>query len=138
MISYYLVQHGEKVNHPGDPPLSAVGLAHARLTALYLRDRHITRLFSSPLRRAVETAHVLADTLGLLVGIDDRLRERMNWGASPEPQTLESFLAEWARASVERDFRPAAGDASHAAGARLLALLDELAGRCDGERVALV
>lgn len=138
MTIFYLVQHGAKLEGAGDPPLSALGVAQAQLTAAYLRGQHITRLFSSPLRRATETVRVLADTLGLPICLDDRLRERMNWGAGPEPQALEAFLADWARATTDRDFRPSSGDSSRAAGARLLALLDELAGRYAGERVALV
>lgn len=138
MTTFYLVQHGAKIQSGGDPPLSALGVAQAHRTAAYLRGQHITRLFSSPLRRAAETARVLADTLGLPIALDERLRERMNWGTSPEPQSLEAFLADWARASAERDFRPACGDSSRVAGARLLALLDELAGRYAGARVALV
>jgi len=138
MAIFYLVQHGAKIQAAGDPPLSALGFAQARRTAAHLRGQHVTRLFSSPLRRAAETAQVLADTLGLPIAPDERLRERMNWGTSPEPQSLEAFLADWARASSERDFRPASGDSSRVAGARLLAFLDELASQYAGERVALV
>lgn len=135
---FLLVQHGEKIRAAGDPPLSPLGIAQARQTAAYLRGQRVTRLYSSPFRRATETAQVLADALALPICLDERLRERMNWGGGPEPQSLEAFLADWTRATAERDFRPPSGDSSRAAGARLIALLDELAVRHPCEWVALV
>lgn len=135
---FFIVQHGEKQAAAGDPPLSAAGVEQARLTARYLKDKGIARIVCSPLRRARETARPIAGVLGLPVRLDDRLRERMNWGDSPTPQTLDEFRAEWRRATTERDFTPASGDSSRAAGARLRALLEELAHRHAGERIVLV
>jgi hypothetical protein len=51
----------------------------------------------------------------------------MNWGDGASPQTRDAFLVEW-----DRDFVPSSGDSSHAAGARLASLLDELARRGRG------
>lgn len=123
---------------PGDPPLSARGVIQAQRTGRSLKGAGITGLYSSPLRRARETAELVAADLGLEIRLDDRLRERMNWGLSPVPQTAAEFLAEWARATRERDFVPLSGDSSHCAGGRFASLLDELSRRHPGERVALV
>jgi len=112
-------------------------VAQARLTARYLATRRIELLYASPLRRARQTAAMIADALGLAVRVDDRLRERMNWGDSSAPQTRDDFLAEWARATRDRDFAPRSGDSSRATGQRVLSLLDEVAQR-GGETVALV
>lgn len=135
---FYIVQHGEKQAAAGDPPLSAAGVEQARLTARYLKDKGIARIVCSPLRRARETARFIAGALGLPVRLDDRLRERMNWGDGPTRQTLDEFLAEWRRATAERDFTPASGDSSRAAGARLRALLEELAREQAGGHIVLV
>lgn len=111
----------------GDPTLAAVGVTQARLTAGHLATCGIELLYASPLRRARETATIIAGALGLAVRVDDRLRERMNWGDGGALQTREDFLAEWARATRERDFTPRSGDSSRAAGRRVASLLDELA-----------
>ncbi|GAA2701951.1 histidine phosphatase family protein [Nonomuraea recticatena] len=36
-------------------------------------------MFNSPMRRARETADIIASAIGLSVSEDARLRERMNW-----------------------------------------------------------
>jgi broad specificity phosphatase PhoE len=135
--TFYLVQHGKKEPTPGDPSLTVRGRMQARQTADALRDRRIRYLYSSPQRRARETAAYLAVALGLPVQLDARLRERMNWGDDPS-QTLDDFLSEWERASSDRDFTPQSGESSRRAGDRLRAFLDEFAARHPGEAVALV
>ena len=59
----------------GDMPLTERGRAQAELLAARLRRHGITAVFSSHLRRAVETAQILARDTGAGVSIDDRLRE---------------------------------------------------------------
>jgi broad specificity phosphatase PhoE len=136
-IHFYLMQHGSHETTDGDPGLSAAGIEQARLTARHVASLRIARLYSSPLRRARETAEIIARELGLVLPLDGRLRERMNWGDGAWPQTRDAFLAEWDRATWDRDFAPSSGDSSHAAGARIASLLDELA-RQGGGDVALV
>lgn len=64
-----LVRHGrpdeEDAERPHDPPLRADGLAQARAVAARLAQEGITRIVSSPLARAAQTAQPLADALGL-------------------------------------------------------------------------
>lgn len=79
-----LIRHGETAwnalrrwqgNAP--VPLSEVGLAQARALGSYLAARQVSIdvLYSSPLVRARQTAQAIADTLGLPLRTDDRLRE---------------------------------------------------------------
>ncbi|WP_431898521.1 histidine phosphatase family protein [Nonomuraea sp. bgisy101] len=122
MAIFYVVQHGEKEQHAGDPPLTAAGRAQARRTAGRLGSFEPNAVFSSPLRRARETAGIIASALGLTVGEDARLSERMNWdGRRP----LEDFLADWHTAARHRDFVPPDGDSSHQAARRFQAFLDD-------------
>ena len=133
-----VVQHGEKEPLPGDPGLTAAGRAQAQATAEWLRSTHtVTRVATSPLRRARETAGPIASMFGVDVATDHRLRERMNWEGDEE-QSLETFLSEWHRTSTDRSFVPQGGDSSHQAADRFLAALDDLAGATDdGEAVAV-
>ncbi len=126
MTLAYLVQHGEKEPSPGDPGLTPLGRHQAAGTGRWLRGQGVRALYSSPLRRAWETAECIASVTGLAVRPDARLRERLNWDGS---QPFGHFLALWGRTTQDRDFVPAGADSSRQAGARLQAFLADLAGR---------
>ena len=123
MTLAYLVQHGEKQRLPGDPGLTHKGRQQATDTGRWLRGLGVRALYSSPLRRAEETAGCIASVTGLAVQFDDRLRERLNWDGG-EP--FDAFLAVWARTTRERAFVPPNGDSSWQAGARMRAFLSDL------------
>lgn len=132
-----VVQHGEKVRGPGDPGLTPSGRAQARVTARFVAERFApSAVWSSPLRRAVETATPLAETVGVEVRIDPRLRERMNWDGD-EYQSLEEFLHEWHQATEDRSFVPRSGDSSKNAARRFIEAIDQIAAAGSGT-VALV
>ncbi|MGV0624889.1 histidine phosphatase family protein [Mycolicibacter minnesotensis] len=58
-----------------DPELSETGIAQARRLPEAVARYPITRLVSSPQRRAVQTAEPLAAARGLTIDIDERLAE---------------------------------------------------------------
>jgi broad specificity phosphatase PhoE len=58
-----------------DPELSADGIAQAKRLPDALARFPITRLVSSPQRRAIQTAQPVADALGLTIDVDDRVAE---------------------------------------------------------------
>lgn len=58
-----------------DPDLSENGIEQAKRLPAALSRFPISRLVSSPQRRAVQTAQPVADKLGLPIDIDDRLAE---------------------------------------------------------------
>jgi probable phosphoglycerate mutase len=60
---------------PADPSLSEIGREQARLVADWLAPEGFDAVYSSPMRRAVETAEPLAERLGLDIEIDDELAE---------------------------------------------------------------
>jgi probable phosphoglycerate mutase len=78
-VQLLLVRHGLPLrSEPGqgsDPDLSQVGLEQARRLPVALARFPVTRLVSSPQRRARQTAAPVADALGLAVEVDDRLAE---------------------------------------------------------------
>ncbi|MEU6347442.1 histidine phosphatase family protein [Streptomyces sp. NPDC046977] len=125
MTVFHLVQRAEKERLPGDPGLTAAGRRQAARTADRLRHLGVHAVLSSPLRRARETAAIIASRTGLPVREDTRLRERMNWEPS---QSAEDFLRDWAASVRDRDAVPASGDSSRAAAERLRACLLDLGG----------
>jgi broad specificity phosphatase PhoE len=77
-----LARHGETDDNAArrfqghrDPPLNERGRAQARELADGLAHAGIRELWSSPLRRAHETAAIAGDRLGLRPRLDDRLME---------------------------------------------------------------
>ncbi len=80
--SFWFLRHGETDwNAQGlsqgstDVPLNATGLAQARAAGGVLRGRGIATIVASPLGRALTTAHIVAEALGLAVQLDADLRE---------------------------------------------------------------
>jgi broad specificity phosphatase PhoE len=59
-----------------DPPITAEGAAAARLAAAELRGQGIGRLLTSPYRRALETAAIIAEALDVPVSVEPLVRER--------------------------------------------------------------
>jgi broad specificity phosphatase PhoE len=120
MTVVYLVQHGEKQPGPGDPGLTELGRMQATRTGRWLGGLGVGALWTSPMRRARETADCIASVTGLAVQADARLRERLNWDGS---MPWDAFGDLWARTTDDRDLVPEGGQSSRQAGARLQAFL---------------
>ena len=65
-----LVRHGlpvrkENTDGPADPELSIDGHAQAALFAAYMMSENVDAIYSSPLRRAVQTAEPLSAAIGI-------------------------------------------------------------------------
>ena len=83
MTRILLVRHGQSTwNANGrwqgraDPPLSDLGRRQAEVAAETIADQGMTAVWASPLRRARQTADIVADRLGFSVQADPRLQER--------------------------------------------------------------
>ncbi len=85
----------------------------------------------------METAAPIAESCGVDPQVDERLRERRNWGDECPAQTAQQFLEDWRRSTVEREWSPASGDSSLDAGTRFVNALDDLA-RSGAERIVVV
>jgi probable phosphoglycerate mutase len=87
MALFYFLRHGETVwNAEGrvcgrtDVPLSDAGQRQAQLLGLRLKAIPVQALYSSPLVRALETARLIGQIIGLDPIMDTRLAE-LNYGA---------------------------------------------------------
>lgn len=96
MARFYFLRHGETAwNAQGrlcgrtDVPLSDEGRRQAQLLALRLRPISVDALYSSPLSRALETACLIGQALGLEPVMDNRLAE-LNYGTW-EGRTFEEI-----------------------------------------------
>jgi broad specificity phosphatase PhoE len=98
-----LIRHALPLrSEPGegsDPQLSAEGVAQAQRLPEALARHPVSRLVSSPQRRAIQTAQPVAEALGLTVEIDERLAEYDRDMAVyiPIEQIRAEYPEEWAR-----------------------------------------
>ncbi|HUP01774.1 MAG TPA: histidine phosphatase family protein [Gemmatimonadota bacterium] len=146
---FLLVRHGETdYNAEGrwqgcrsDPPLNARGHAQAEAIADVLTGRRVEALYTSPQRRARETAALLSRRLVLEPLVIEDLRE-MDHGEW-EGKTKAEILARWAREfeAFEADplhVRRPGGDSYEDLAARVWPTLERLADHHRGETIALV
>jgi broad specificity phosphatase PhoE len=78
----YCIRHGETVSNAvkriqgqSESPLSALGLRQCQTVATALRELPIDKIYSSPLRRALDSAQCIADALALSVEVEPTLME---------------------------------------------------------------
>ncbi len=143
-----LVRHGQtdwnkegRWQGQSDPPLNEYGREQARRTAGELRGRAPAALYSSDLRRALETAQILGVRMDLSVIPEPRLRE-INLGrwqgmlsADIEMENPDEYRR-WHTAPLS--VRPPGGEDIMALTARVLAAINEIIARYPDESVLVV
>jgi 2,3-bisphosphoglycerate-dependent phosphoglycerate mutase len=130
----YIARHGEtewnlaqKLQGHQDSPLTARGRCQAESLAAVLNNRQITRVYSSDLGRALQTARVVTEHLGVELIIDKRLRER-NFGileGKTKAELDEGLLQERFR-SHDPDYVIPGGESFRQVYERSVACLEEL------------
>lgn len=75
-----IIRHGlpvriDDANGPADPELSQLGHEQAQRLADWLRHESISAIYTSPMRRAVQTAEPLAAAFGLEPVVDEEVAE---------------------------------------------------------------
>lgn len=144
----WLVRHGQtdwnlegRYQGQSDVPLNASGWEQARALPALLDGRQIAAIYSSDLRRARDTAGVIAARLGLPVRVDERLREiRLGeWEGMLFSDIQARYPAEWqARQADALNARPPGGESVVEVAARAWAAADEMARAFPGQEVAVV
>jgi len=133
----FLVRHGEtEWNRVGrwqgktDIPLSDVGRQQARALAADLVGCGIADVHASDLRRAMETAQLIAAALGIAEPkVDARLRER-GFGCFEgftREECAERHPDAWTRYLADRRATPPGGEPQAEVAARILAALTDIA-----------
>jgi len=149
MNRLYLVRHGENPANVTrqfsyrlvDYPLNKKGVLQARQTARYFSGMRIDEIYASPLRRAVETAQIIAAPLGLTPQMDENFRE-MNVGdlerfpPTPENWALHCQITDaWQRG--EKDVRFPGGESCAELWARFQAGLKSVLAGKDGKNILI-
>ena len=146
MTTILLARHGEtdwnregRFQGHADPPLNRTGRAQAVDLSAALMAEQLAAVYSSPLRRALETAEVLATSHGLEpVPVDD-LREVDvgSWSGLTRAEVEERFPAQFAR-WLDYGQGWEDGETYEEMGRRAVDALLLLAAAHDGERVLAV
>jgi 2,3-bisphosphoglycerate-dependent phosphoglycerate mutase len=129
----YLVRHAHSDYSPDEMrPLSVAGQEAAGRVADALQASGITRIVSSPYRRAVQTVEPLAARLSIPVEIDADLRERR---LSNVP--LDDFLRCLAATWQDFELTYPGGEASREAQIRVSAAIRRIAAESGDQNVAV-
>jgi broad specificity phosphatase PhoE len=137
-----VVRHGQTAANArgvllgrADPALDAVGRTQASAVAAALSPlRRDTRIISSPLRRARETAAIIAREGP--VEIDERWIE-LDYGSFEGIPVVDVPEDTWARWRSDANFAPGGGESLCSLGVRVCAACDELIAE-SGERDVIV
>jgi probable phosphoglycerate mutase len=142
-----LVRHGETIwNEEGrlqgatDVPLSQRGRAQAARLAERLAGQTFAAIYASDLRRASETAAILAASHDLPVRLDPRLREQSKgvWEGLTWPDIEERYPDDLARWEVDRDHPPGGAESASAVEARVRAALAAIRAAHPGDEAVLL
>jgi len=141
-----LARHGETDwNREGrfqgwaDPPLNATGRAQAVDLSVQLMAEELAAVYSSPLRRAYETAEVVAASRGLEPVTVDALREVDvgSWSGLSRAEIEQRFPEQYARwLDYGRGWED--GETYEQMVDRVVGALQELAEARDGQRILAV
>jgi broad specificity phosphatase PhoE len=150
MIHLYLVRHGENLANITkefscrlvDYPLTPKGALQARQTAEHFASRRIDAVYSSPLKRARQTALPIAALLGLTPIVIENLREINVGTLELEPPSLRTWdlhnqiLTDWYYGKYDETFP--GGENFHGMWARARDALLQIARGGDARSVVAV
>ncbi len=137
VIRHALPLRVEQADGAADPGLSEAGVAQAEHMAQYLATERIDALFSSPMRRAVQTAAPLAEATGLAPTIVDDVAEWDRHASSYIP--AEELKASGAENWIEQLNGDNMGDDAVADfHRRVIAALETIVEQHRGQTVAVV
>jgi len=141
-----LARHGEtdwnrerRFQGHADPPLNQTGRAQAADLSRALADEELDAVYSSPLRRAFETAEVVAVAHGLEPVVVEALREVDvgSWQGLTRAEVESRFSEQYARwLGHEQGWED--GETYQQMGDRVIEALLELAAAHDGGRILVV
>jgi probable phosphoglycerate mutase len=146
VVTFHLIRHTTHdlighvlVGRSVDMPLNAAGEREARALALRLATEPVTRVLSSPRRRARETATPIAAALRLDIDLAPELDEHDGGDWSGRSFNMLQFDPLWRRWNEQRStVHPPGGESMAELQARVVGFLRNLSDRYHGEILVLV
>jgi 2,3-bisphosphoglycerate-dependent phosphoglycerate mutase len=138
-VTIYLIRHAQSMPKTAESfsqwGLSPLGMRQASALAVLLEPLGISRIYSSPFSRSIETARPLAYSIGVDLCIVDDLRERQPVIGKGLPLGAEWYQA-WCRAWEDFTFAPPGCESSFSAQERIVRAIEDIVQK-DGDVVAV-
>jgi probable phosphoglycerate mutase len=115
--------------------LTPKGLARAEALGKELAGRDVVAVYSSPARRAQQTAAAIAQALGLGAPIVSESFRTLDSGSDPNAASGNARMKNW---KAKKDPRPAAGESLADGNARASTAIAELATKHTGHAIVIV
>lgn len=148
MTELWLVRHGQtdwntefRIQGSIDKPLNARGIEQANELAQKLKEVHFDAIYSSPAKRAYQTASAIAKQLGLPIRTDDRLKEISLglWEGLTWQQVQERYPEMFAKRKADPvHFAPDGAETYGDLARRMVLAANDIAFAHPGERVLVV
>jgi broad specificity phosphatase PhoE len=122
-------------------PLNTHGRNQARYLARFIRNVGMTTLYASDLKRAVQTAEILAETLGFAPIYDARLRERNigSWQGLTQDEMREWYPNEYQKLVEDRaGYAVPDGESRNQMKARMIAAFNDYMKEDKGETIGIL
>ncbi len=122
-------------------PLNDHGQQQAQRLANFLRNTGMRALYSSDLRRATQTADILAETMGYAPVLDRRLRERNmgQWQGLTRAEIKAWYPEEYQQLLADREnFIVPGGESLRQVAERVRAAFDEIQQQDAGDTIGIV
>ncbi|GEM_PF-459045 len=150
MIELFLVRHGENLanltkefsHHRVDYPLTPKGVQQAQQTGAWFAANPPDAIFTSPLKRAHQTALHIQQHTGAPLFVQEELREVNTGDLENRPPTAENWaihnavIAAWLTGDLHRHFPD--GESYHELRERFFDGLRAITAGRDGQKIALV
>ncbi|WP_323797873.1 histidine phosphatase family protein [Nisaea sp.] len=140
--SEFNVVYGATGRDPGieDPALTELGQAQIRHSAEALRGHDVDHIVSSPYRRALETAHIIAEAIDREIRIEPLIREHRHF-ICDIGRTRTELQADWPHLAfdhIDEQWWTDHHEEEHEVHARVSAFLNANHQRTDWDRVVCV
>jgi alpha-ribazole phosphatase/probable phosphoglycerate mutase len=122
-------------------PLNEHGRRQAQRLANYIRNIGMSVLYTSDLKRAIETADLLAEKLGYAPIPDERLRERNigSWQGLTPDEMSQWYPAEYGQLLADHhNFRVPGGESRNDVKKRILVAFNDIVAQDKGETIGIM
>jgi alpha-ribazole phosphatase len=122
-------------------PLNASGRLQAHRLASFVRNTGMSALYTSDLRRALDTAAIIAEPLGIQPKVDERLRERGVgiWQGLTQQEVVEWYPEEYAKLQANPDtYTMVNGESRAEVTKRVQTAFDDILKQEHGETVGIL
>ncbi len=122
-------------------PLNSYGRLQAQRLANFIRPIGLSAVYTSDLRRAMDTANILAEQLGFSPRPEQRLRERAvgNWQGLTKEEIISWYPEDYSRLQSDPlNYQIPGGESRKQVEDRVRACFGDIVGRGGGETIGII